>query len=131
MYTVTINVQYTCYSTGLKIKYIIIACFAQREKPPWGAEPGFELGPAIKQASALPTEPCCTLSEPCCTLSEPCCTLLNHAAPYMCLVGDIRNFVHEKSHEIPRNFTELYVTEFAGIPPELQSIPHGIRNRRK
>jgi hypothetical protein len=33
--------------------------------------------------------------------------------------------------EIPRNFTELYVTEFGGIPPELQPIPHGIRNRRK
>jgi hypothetical protein len=31
-----------------------IAWFAQREKPPWGAEPGFELGPAIQQASALP-----------------------------------------------------------------------------
>jgi hypothetical protein len=37
--------------------------FAQREKPPWGAdaEPGFKLGPAIQQASALPTEPRCTL----------------------------------------------------------------------
>jgi len=35
--------------------------FAQREKPPWGAEPGIELGPAIQQASALPTEPRCTL----------------------------------------------------------------------
>ena len=46
MYTITINVQYACYSTGLKISIIIIACFAQREKPPWGAEPGFELGPA-------------------------------------------------------------------------------------
>jgi hypothetical protein len=36
------------------------ACFAQCEEPPWGAEPGFELGPAIQQASALPTEPRCT-----------------------------------------------------------------------
>jgi hypothetical protein len=26
---------------------------------------------------------------------------LSHAAPYMCLFGDIRNFVHEKSHGIP------------------------------
>jgi hypothetical protein len=40
-----------------------IACFAQRETLPWGAEPGFELGPAIQQASALPTEPRCTLVE--------------------------------------------------------------------
>ncbi len=31
--------------------------FAQREKPLWGAEPGFELGLAIQQASALPNEP--------------------------------------------------------------------------
>jgi hypothetical protein len=34
---------------------------------------------------------------------------------------DIRNSVHEKVREfreIPRNFTELYVTEFGGIPPE-------------
>jgi hypothetical protein len=53
---------------------------------------------------------------------------------YMCLFGDIRNSIHEKVtefREIPRNFTELYVTEFGGIPPELQPIPHGIRNRRK
>ena len=33
--------------------------------------------------------------------------------------------------EIPRNFTELYDTKFGGIPPDLQPIPHGIRNRRK
>ncbi len=50
---------------------------------------------------------------------------------YMCLFGDIRNSIHEKSHGIPRNFTELYDTEFGGIPPELRPIPHGIRNRRK
>ncbi len=34
---------------------------------------------------------------------------------------DIRNYLHEKVtefREIPRNFTELYVTEFGGIPPE-------------
>jgi hypothetical protein len=34
---------------------------------------------------------------------------------------DIRNSVHEKGtefREIPRNFKELYVTEFGGIPPE-------------
>ena len=34
---------------------------------------------------------------------------------------DIRNSVHEKVtefREIPRNFTELYVTEFCGIPLE-------------
>jgi hypothetical protein len=31
--------------------------FATMEKPPWGAEPGLKLGPAIQQASALPDEP--------------------------------------------------------------------------
>jgi len=30
--------------------------WAQWEKPPWGAEPRFELGPAIQQADALPTD---------------------------------------------------------------------------
>jgi len=29
---------------------------AQVEKPPWGAEPRFELGPALQQADALPSE---------------------------------------------------------------------------
>jgi hypothetical protein len=33
---------------------------AQWAEPPWGAEPRFELGPALQQASALPTEPHCT-----------------------------------------------------------------------
>ncbi len=32
---------------------------AQRAEPPWVAEPRFELGPALQQASALPTEPRC------------------------------------------------------------------------
>jgi hypothetical protein len=30
-----------------------------------------------------------------------------------------------------KKVTELYVTEFGGIPPELQPIPHRIQNRRK
>ncbi len=30
-------------------------------EPPWGAEPRNELGPALQQASALPTELRCTL----------------------------------------------------------------------
>jgi hypothetical protein len=34
---------------------------AQWVAPPWGAEPKFELGPALQQARALPTEPHCTL----------------------------------------------------------------------
>jgi hypothetical protein len=36
---------------------------AQWAEPPWGAEPRFELGPALQQASALPTEPHCTLEK--------------------------------------------------------------------
>ena len=134
MYTITINVQYACYSTGLKISIIIIACFAQREEPPWDAEPGFELRPATQKASALPTEPRCTLT-------EPRCILLTHAAPYfvtlhpICVSSEIYGLPYMKKvtefREIPRNFTELYITEFAGIPPEVQPIPHGIRNRRK
>jgi hypothetical protein len=30
--------------------------FAQQGEPPWDAEPRFELGPALQQADALPTE---------------------------------------------------------------------------
>jgi hypothetical protein len=37
--------------------------------------PSPELGPAVQQASVLPTELCCTLTELCCTLTELCCTL--------------------------------------------------------
>jgi hypothetical protein len=39
------------------------------------AEPRIELGPALQQADALPTE---TTPHP----AEPRCTLLSHAAPY-------------------------------------------------
>jgi hypothetical protein len=34
---------------------------AQRQKPPWGAESGFELGPALQRADVLPTDTCRTL----------------------------------------------------------------------
>ncbi len=30
--------------------------FAQQGEPPWDAEPRYELGPALQQADALPTE---------------------------------------------------------------------------
>ncbi len=48
---------------------------AQWAEPLWGAEPRFELGPAMQQANALPTEPRCTLTEPRCTQTEPHCIL--------------------------------------------------------
>jgi hypothetical protein len=41
---------------------VFFIAFAQREKPPRGAESGFELGPAVQQASSLSNELCCTLS---------------------------------------------------------------------
>ncbi len=47
-------------------------CFRSVEGLLWGAEPRFELGPAVQQADAL-------LSEPRRTLTEPRRTLLNHA----------------------------------------------------
>jgi hypothetical protein len=37
---------------------------AQWEDPPSGAEPRIELGPALQQADALPTEPHRTITEP-------------------------------------------------------------------
>ncbi len=37
--------------------YFLIACLLSGEKPPCGAEPRVELGPALQQADALPTEP--------------------------------------------------------------------------
>jgi hypothetical protein len=52
-----------------------------------------------------------------------CVSLEIYGIPYMKKVTEFR--------EIPRNFTELYDTKIGGIPPELQPIPHGIRNRRK
>jgi hypothetical protein len=50
--------------------------FLRGKNLPCGAEPGFHLGPAIQQASAIQTEPHCSL-EPRCTL-KPCCTLEPH-----------------------------------------------------
>ncbi len=47
---------------------------AQWENPPCGAEPRIELGPALQQADALPTEPRHTIT-------EPRRTILSHAAP--------------------------------------------------
>ncbi len=50
---------------------------------PWVAEPRLELRPALQQASALPSEPCCTpsseprytLAKPRCSLTMPCCII--------------------------------------------------------
>ncbi len=37
--------------------HFLIACLLSGETPPCGAETGIELGPALQQADALPTEP--------------------------------------------------------------------------
>ncbi len=60
------------YIHPLSISSLLVA---QREKPPWGADPRFVLGPAKHQASALPTELRCTLTELRFTLTELHCTL--------------------------------------------------------
>ncbi len=44
---------------------------AQWDRPPCGAEPRIELGPAFQQADALPTEPRRTVTEPRRTVAEP------------------------------------------------------------
>jgi len=43
--------------------HLLIAGHLKWEKPPWGAEPGIELGLALKQADALPFELCRILTE--------------------------------------------------------------------
>ncbi len=71
---------------------------AQWEKPPCGAEPRIELGPALQQADALPTKPRHTINrlshaapstistphhtKPRRTITKPRRTILSHAAPY-------------------------------------------------
>ncbi len=42
--------------------HFLIALVLSGEKPPCGAEPRIELGPAFQQADALPTEPRRTMS---------------------------------------------------------------------
>ncbi len=51
-------IRYVHSYSFAEVSLLFLHCFfAQREKPPWGAEPGFELEPAVQQASALPTKP--------------------------------------------------------------------------
>ncbi len=55
---------------------------AQWAEPPWGAEPRIELKPAVQQASALPTEPRCTLK-----FRVFCCLMVDHSllmSPILC-----------------------------------------------
>ncbi len=58
-------------------------------KPPCGAEPRIELGPALQQADALPTEQRCTITEQRRTITEQRRTIAeqrrtiqSNAAPY-------------------------------------------------
>ncbi len=49
--------------TSLNICHSLIAeQLSGRHAPPWGAESGFELGPALQRADMLPAEPCRTLN---------------------------------------------------------------------
>ncbi len=51
--------------------HFLIALVLSGEKPPCGAKPRIELGPALQQADALPTEPRRTITEPRRTKTEP------------------------------------------------------------
>jgi hypothetical protein len=49
------------FTTGIFLFFITFIQFihrwsAQLGNPPWGAEPGIELGPALQHADALPSE---------------------------------------------------------------------------
>jgi hypothetical protein len=57
--------------------HFFIALSAQWGKPPCGAEPRIELGPALQQADALPTEPRRTIN-----WATPHHCQLSHAAPF-------------------------------------------------
>jgi hypothetical protein len=46
----------------MRPNYISSQLQAQWAEPPWGSETRFELGPALQQASALPSELRCTLT---------------------------------------------------------------------
>ncbi len=63
--------------------HFLIALVLSREKPPCGAEPRIELGPAFQQADVLPTEPRRTtkLSHAAPPTEPRRTTLLSHAAP--------------------------------------------------
>ncbi len=52
--------------------HFLIAFVLGGEKPPWFAEPRFELGPALHQANALPTKLRCTLFYPIYHIEEMC-----------------------------------------------------------
>ncbi len=62
--------------------HFLIACLLSGETPPWAAEARIELGPALQQADALPTEPRRTLNwaTPHIQLSHAP-PFLSHAAP--------------------------------------------------
>ncbi len=60
--------------------HFLIALVLSGEKPPCGAEPRIELGPALQQADALPIEPRRTMVEPRRTIVEPRRTIVSHAA---------------------------------------------------
>ncbi len=88
---------------------------ARWEKPPWGAEPRIELGPALQQGKALQTELRPTLSELRRTLTELRCTL-NLATPHpnelRRNLAELRRILFERRRtlsELRRTLTELPV----------------------
>ncbi len=77
--------------------------FAQWDKPLWDTDPRFELGTAIRQASALPTELRCTLQQPSyaapyqySTMCKLHCILLRYAAPWGAMSSEQRNTLCEQ-----------------------------------
>jgi hypothetical protein len=54
---------------------------------PSGVEPRIKLGPALKQADALPTETHRTMSESCQIITEPRCTICSAVKVVVDFVG--------------------------------------------
>jgi len=68
-----IHIYTSIHSTFAEVPspFFVIACQLSSWNLPWGTKSGFELGPALQQADALPIEPRRTLIEPRRTLIEP------------------------------------------------------------
>ena len=78
---------------------------AQWERPPCGAEPRIELGPALQQADALPTGPRRTITVPRRTITGPRRTITRVATKI-------------SRNEIPRYFVLFLFRIFAKIFPK-------------
>jgi hypothetical protein len=127
MYTITINVQYACYSTGLKIKYYYYCLFRSEGKTSLGCRAGIWTR-ACHKAGQRTTN--WAMLHPIWAMLHPIWAMLHPIEPRCTLYVSLWRYTEFRTWKKSRNYRTRNSAEFRGILGQFRT-EYGIDGSKK